>query len=156
MLPNYFKIHIVNNTGAQIDFSTDGANNNFVITGIGWKFDSNGALTYGSEQTLFADPTADLANATSVEAATEMDNTSNLYLGYFCRATTDSDNANTGSIDIYWEYSTDGAAGTYVSDEGGFTADEDLIWIAQVINTGGSAGSPNARGVNFTLGASPF
>jgi len=153
MLPNYFKLHIVNNTGAQIDFSTDGANNNCVITGVPWKFNSSGALEYGSEQTLFADPTADLANGGSVEAATEMNNTSNLYLGYFCRCTTDSDNASSGTIDIYWEHSTDGAAGTYPSDETDFVADEDLTWVGQVVQPGGSAGSPDARGTAFTLGA---
>jgi len=71
MIPNFYKLHIVNNTGAQIDFGTDGPNNSFVITAVGWNFNSSGVLVYGSQQTIFADPTVDLADLASVEAAAD-------------------------------------------------------------------------------------
>jgi len=150
-LPSFFKLHIVNNTGASIQFSTDGANNNMVITGLPWKYTS-GAIEYGSEVTLFADPSSDLADNASTEGA-EYDNSSNKWLGMFCRATFDSDNTSAGAVDIMWEWSTDGSAsGTYVSDETDFDAEQDLRWLSQVT----SAGSANeARGVTFEIGAVP-
>lgn len=147
-LPNFYKFHIVNNTGVTIEFSTDGANNTFTITAVPWKFNSSGALVYGAELTLFADPTADLTNGSSLEAAAEIDNTSNLYLGLFCRASLLTDAVTAGVVDIFWEWSTDGATGTYPSDEADFNAEEDLTWLANIVTD-----SPaEDRGANFEIG----
>ena len=146
-LPNFYKFHIVNNTGVTIEFSTDGANNTFVITAVPWKFNSSGALEYGSELTLFADPTADLTDGSSLEAAAELDNTSNLFLGLYCRASLLTDAVTVGVLDIFWEWSTDGSAGTYPSDEADFLAEEDLEWLANII----SASTAEDRGANFTI-----
>ena len=147
MLPNFYKFHIVNNTGATIQFSTDGANNTFTITAVPWKFDSNGALEYGSELTLFADPTADLTDGSSLEAAAEIDNTTNKYLGLLCRASLLTDATTSGVVDIFWEWSTDGSSGTYPSDEGDFNAEEDLEWLANIV----SDDPAEDRGVNFRI-----
>jgi hypothetical protein len=145
-LSKYFKLHIVNNTGATINFGTGAANNTFVIMGMPWKLTS-GALVYGTEATIFADPSSDLTNGSSTEGS-EIDNSSNLNLGYFCRADLQTDNASAGTVDIYVEYAT--ATGVYPSDEADFDAEEDLIWVAQVVSGGTAA---EHRGCNFTLGA---
>ena len=147
MLPNYYKFHIINDTGATIEFSTDGANNSFVITAVPWKFDTDGALEYGSEITLFADPTSDLTDTSSLEAAAEVNNTVNKYLGLLCHAILTTDAATAGTLNIYWEWSTDGATGTYPSDATDYQADEDLIFIRPVI----TASTNEDRAINFAL-----
>ncbi len=147
-LPEFFKLIIVNNTGAQIDFSTDGGNNTFVITGQGYKFDSNGALEYGAEVTIFADPGADLPNGSSAEGA-EFDNSSDKFIGMLLRASLQTDNNSEGRIDIFWEWSTDGSAGgSYPSDEDDFDPEEDLDLIRSVLV---AATVDEHRGTNFRL-----
>ena len=132
MLPTDFKFHIVNNTGVTIEFSTDGANNTFTIKVEGWKFNSSGALVFhGSEDTWFADPTADLTDGSSLEAAAAVDNGTDLFLGAHCIASFVTDAATAGSLDIYYEYSTDGGT-TYPSDAADFDPEEDLILVASI------------------------
>lgn len=147
-LPEFFKLVIVNNTGAQIDFSTDGANNTFVVTGQGYKFDSNGALEYGSEVTIFADPAADLADGAAAEGA-EFDNSSDKFIGMLLRASLETDNNSAGRIDIFWEWSTDGSAGgSYPSDEDDFDPELDLDLIKSLIV---AATADQHRGTNLRL-----
>lgn len=147
MIPNFYKFHIVNNTGVTIEFSTDGANNTFTITAVPWKFDSDGALEYGSELTLFADPTADLSDASALEASAELDNTTNKFLGLLCHAALLTNAVTVGSLDIYWEWSTDGATGTYPSDSNDIIVAEDLAFIKTII----SASTSEDRSINFRL-----
>ncbi len=149
ILPEDYRFHIENQMGAQIDFSTDGANNSFDIQAIGWKFDSNGALVYGSEFEVFADPSADLSDAASVEGGSE-NNTTNLFLGIHCIATFVTDVAVSGQLDIYFEHSTDGGT-VYPSDAADLVLSEDLIFIRSIIHPGGSAGSPDTKRVNFSI-----
>jgi hypothetical protein len=118
-LPNYYKFHIYNGTGVTLDFSAD---DTFTITAIPYKT-VDGVLTYGSRITLFAQPTADVATGAMLEAASEVDNSSNDYEGLFCKATLVSDDSPDGNLEIYWEWSEgDGAADTYPSDSGDFDA----------------------------------
>ena len=132
MLPKHFKFHIVNNTGVTIEFNTDDANNTFTIKAEGWKLTSAGALEFhGSEDTWFADPTADLADGSSAEAASAVDNSSDLFLGAHCIASLVTDAATNGSLDIFVEYATDGGT-TYPSDAADFDAEEDLILVASI------------------------
>ena len=147
MLPQHYKFHIQNRTGATIEFSTDGANNSFTILGRGWKW-ASGAVSYGTEFTAFADPTADLAAGTSLEAASAVDNSTDLFVGahFIATITTDAAAAATGMIDIYVEYSTDGGT-TYPSDAADFIATEDLIHVASI----NCASTSEDRSVNFEL-----
>lgn len=146
MLPRNYKFHIVNNSGVTIEFSTDDANNTFTIKGRGWKYTSAGALSYGSEQTCFADPTSDLADGSSLEAASEVDNSTDLFLGMHFIASLVTDAATSGTLDIYYEYSTDGGT-TYPSDAPDFDTEADLIYVASIpLGT-----TTEDRTVNFEL-----
>jgi hypothetical protein len=147
MFPDYSKFHIVNNTGQTLPFQTTGTNN-FVITGKPWKFDSSGVLTYGSEVTLFADNDTSLANAAALEGA-EFNNTTNKWLGMFCIAklVTSAVATAQGGVDIYWEWSTDGAAGTYPSDAAEWVIAEDLVRIRRVQ----TKATNETRSVNFRI-----
>lgn len=148
MLQRNFRFLIVNKTGATIQFSTDSANNTFTITGRGWKLDSEGGVTYGSEQTLMSSPGADLNNNASAEG-TAVDNSSNLYFGYHCTATLTTDAATAGTIDIYLEWSTDGGT-TFPSDAPDFDPEVDLIGPIRQVATDSSN---DDRTTNFTIGA---
>ena len=144
MLQRDYKFHIVNNTGATIEFSTDGANNSFTILASPWKAPA-GVLEYGSEQTWFADPTADLTDGASLEASSAVDNSSNLWMGAHCIATLVTDAATDGTLQIYYEYSTDGGT-TFPSDAADFDI-TDLIPAATLASV-----SPDEdRTVNFEL-----
>jgi len=149
MLPKFYRFRIENQMGAQIDFSSDGANNSFIINAEGWKFDSNGALVYSSELNVFLDPTADLADAAAVEG-TSQDNGTNLFLGLNCYAIFTTDCASAGRIDIYYEYSTDGGT-TYPSDAADLVESEDLKFIRSIVHPGGGAGAPDVKAVNFAI-----
>lgn len=147
MLAKHFKFHIVNNTGVTIEFSTDGANNTFTITAEGWNFDSSGGLVFhGSEDTWFADPTSDLTDGSSLEAAAAVDNSTDLFLGAHCTAALITDAATDGTLEIYYEFSTDGGT-TYPSDATDFIAAEDLIFLTQI--SGGT--TTEDRTVNFEM-----
>lgn len=150
MLPNFYKFHIVNNTGLTIEFSTDGANNTLTMKAVPWKFDSDGALEYGSELTLMADPTADLTNGSAVEAASEIDNTTNKFLGLQCyvHIATDAVLTANGSIDVYWEWSTDGSSGTFPSDATDtFDAETDLLHVGSIPTVSGDTN----KAINFYI-----
>ena len=147
MLPEDFKFHIYNDTGVTIEFSTDGPNNTFTIKSRGWKYGTDGAVTYDtSENTWFADPTADLATATGLEAASAVDNGTDLWVGAHCIASLVTDAATDGNLEIYMEASTDGGT-TYPSDAADFDTQEDLQLVA-VIALGTTT---EDRSVNFEI-----
>lgn len=145
-LPDYFKFQIHNNCGSAIEFTTDAANNTLVVTAKPWKR-VDGELTHGAEVTLFTDG-ADLA-ADAIEESGEYDNSANVYEGMDCYAGLTTDNGAAGSIDIYMEWPTDGAAGVYPSDSGDFDNNvvEDLVQVGQVIFTA----ADDDRGRNFKI-----
>ena len=148
MLPAYFKLTIKNSGDNQLDFSTDGANNTFTVKGYGVKLDG----TFGAQETLFADPTADLASNAFLDAASEINNSSNQYIGYWCTAEllTDANDAD-GQVDIFLQWSNDkAAAATYVSDAGDYDGDQDLVFVGQVRHT---ATASEDRHSNFFLTA---
>ncbi len=150
MLPKFYRFRIVNEMGAQIDFSGDDANNTFVINAEGWKFDSSGALVYSSsELNVFLDPTANLPDGLAAGGASQ-DNSSDLFMGLNCYAKFTTDCASSGRLDIYYEYSTDGGT-TYPSDAADLVESEDLIFRRSIIHPGGSAGSPQVKAVNFSI-----
>lgn len=140
MLPKYFKFVIENVGDNTIEFSTDGANNTFTITGYGVKWNS-GALSYGeTDETLFADPSTDLASGAAL-ASSEIDNSSNLYIGYWCLAEIASDaNDSDGQLDIYWQWASSSAsASDYPTDASQVIEAEDCVYITSVgIGTGAS------------------
>lgn len=118
-LPNYWKMHCYNDAGVTLDL--DGVDN-LIVTGIPWKRDSDGALSYGSKVTLL-DPSADLADGAMAEGP-EQDNTSNKWEGVYCYALCSAESTNPdGNIEFYIEWGEgDGAADTYPSDATDFDA----------------------------------
>jgi len=151
MLPNYFKFQLYNTTGGTIEFSTDAANNTFTITAIPWKYTNKGAIEYGSSTTIFSNPSADLADNSTTESA-EFDNTTDGWLGLFCKADFSTDVALTGTASIYWEWSSsDTAGGSYPSDDTVYFPASNAIFLSQ-LPTSATTGS---RGVNFQVGAAP-
>jgi len=147
-LPHTWQPYIHNCTGAAIEFSTDGANNTFTITGRPWNRDSDGAISFGDEVTIFSDPGSDLADD-AILAGTEQDNSSNLYEGMFCTAKLDTDASTDGTIDIYIQWSTDGGT-DYPDDAGDFdkeVIDTDLILVASLATDS----TDDDRAINFEL-----
>ena len=149
LLPDNYRFRIENRMGAQIDFSTDGANNTFTIQAMGWKFDSNGVLVYSTEFEVFADPSADLGDTNAAEGAV-IDNGTNLYLGVHCVATFETDIGVAGRLDIYFEHATDGGT-VFPSDAASLIESEDLIFIRSIIHPGGGAGASTIKRVNFSI-----
>ena len=149
MLPQHFKFHVINNTGATIEFSTDGANNTFTIKARPWKYTSGALAYHTSELTWFADPTADLTSGADLEAASAVDNSTNLFLGAHCTASLETDAAVDGTLDIYYECSTDGGT-TYPSDAADFdenVLESDLIYVASIA----CDSTDDDRSINFEL-----
>ena len=135
-LPNYWKLHCYNDTGVTLDL--DGVDN-LVVTGIPWKRDSDGALSYGSKVTLL-DPSADIADGAMAEG-TEQDNTSNKWEGMFCYVLCSAESTNPdGNILFYMEWGEgDEATDTYPSDATDFDAarmDTDLILVGKITPEG--------------------
>lgn len=144
MLGEHYRFHIVNNGGATVQFSTDGANNSFTIDAILWKFDSNGEVVHSTETELFADPSADLSDGSSAEGSS-VDNSSNHYIGAECIAIFESDATLDGTIDIYYEQSTDGGT-TFPSDAADFQIEEDLQLVASI-----RVDTNEDRSINFSI-----
>ncbi len=148
-LPEYFKIHVHNATGAAIEFTTDSANNTLTIKGLPWNRDSNGALAYGSEVSLY-DDSGDLADD-AMDSGSEIDNSSNKYEGMFCRAALTTDASTSGDIMIYISWTTSGGAGgTY--PEGSDDTDKDTI-EADLVLVGklSTDSTDDDRGCNFEI-----
>lgn len=156
ILPDNYRFRIVNQMGATIEFSADSANNTFTISGMSWKFDTDGALLYSTEFTVFADPSADLTDTSAAEGAIIDNAVSNggidFALGLNCVATLVTDCANAGRLEIYLEHETDGGAGSdWPSDAADLVESEDLIFIRSIIHPGGGAGAPDTKRVNFSI-----
>lgn len=147
MLPRDYRFHIVNNSGVTIEFATDAANNTFAITGRGWKFTSGALAYHGSELTLMPTQSAsDVADTISLVSDSDISNATNLFIGMHCTAALVTDAATDGTLDIYYEYSTDGAS-TWPSDAVDFDAEADLIHVASI-----SLGTTTEdRTINFEL-----
>lgn len=147
MIPDHCKLHIVNNLHASNDLdASSNANEALVVTLAPWKFDSNGALSYGSEITRTL--AADVAGGASSVVGAEIDNGTNKYLGYHGRITLDSDDTtHDGAIDLYVEFSTDGGT-SYPSDESEWDVTQDGIHLASLQFTHGGAGV-DTKSVSF-------
>lgn len=147
-LPNYYKLHIFNDTGETLAF---GDLDTIDISGLPWKRGSDGSLTYGSPFSLFSTPGANVVDQAEAEGS-ELDNTVNLYEGLFCTAALVATGSPDGDIPIYWEWSQGGgAAGYYPSDAPDFDAarmDTDLV-LAGVLAPEG--GSDDRVSTNFVL-----
>lgn len=144
MLAQDYKFHFVNNSGVQLDFNGNSANEKIDLDLLAWKLDSNGAKVDGSEVNL-AYSAADIADGGSAEF-TGQDNSTNLQLGLHGRFTVQTDNASAaGPVDLYLEYTTDGGT-TFPSDAANFDPEQDLILVASV-----TLGGAQTRAVNFEL-----
>jgi hypothetical protein len=137
MLPNYYKFHIYNDTGVTLDFSVD---DELIIIALPYKYDTSGAISYGSEITVYDDGAADLADGAEDEYS-EIDNTTNLYEGLFCTARLTSDDSPDGNILIYLEWNSEDTSGqnTYPSDATDFDAaraDTDMVLVGIITPEG--------------------
>jgi len=130
MLPQTYKFHAVNKTGAAINVATSGAENAITVDVLPWNFDSNGALVYaGSEVAAFA-ATGDIVDD-GTEAGSAQDNSSNLYLGLHGKATAKTNGVGAdGTVDIYYEYATDGS--TFPSDAANVDVEVDLSFLGSI------------------------
>lgn len=142
MLPQKFKLHLENKLGAQIDFSTDGANNTFEVRGVLWKYE-NGVKVWSTEKVFFADPTADLAN-NGFAASAEYDNSDGNYTGgvFYMYLTTDQ--VSSGQVNLYIEWPK--ADGTYPSDATNVDKTTDLTFVKSLL-----VGGAQERATNFQL-----
>lgn len=145
MLPHYYKLHVLNNSGQTLDFSTNSANEKAKATIRRWKFDSTGAITWeGSEGTLVTAAT-DLADGASEEGS-NIDNSSDKYLGGEGYFRVETDNASAaGDVSLMLEASTDGGT-TFPSDEADYDPDVHLVHVATI-----TLGGAEAKGVSFSL-----
>ena len=144
MLPRDFRIIIINETGVTLEFTTDSVNNTLLITGVPWKLDADGAISFRAEQNIFTDG-ADLTDTSSQEGSA-YDNATNLDMGMHCTAILTTDAVTAGPVEVYIEYSTDDAT-TFPSDSPDFQADEDLIHVASLP----TASANEDRAINFEL-----
>jgi len=127
-LPNFYKLHMFNDTGVTLDFSVD---DTIEVVGLPWKR-VDGDLTYGSAITLLS-TSADLADQAQVEGS-EIDNTTNLYDGLFVKVKLTSDDSPDGNILFYLEWNSEDSSGQndYPSDATDFDAarmDTDLTLV---------------------------
>ena len=127
MLPKNYKFHLVNNAGVLLDF--DGGNDLATIKVQPYNFSSAGALQYGSEVTVFTG-SATLADGSS-QAGTAQDNSSSLSIGLHCAALVQTTGAANGSIDVYYEYSTDEGI-TFPSDAADVDVETDLVYLGSI------------------------
>jgi len=146
MLPEYYKFHVINNSGQQLDFSGNSANEKASATLRPWKFASDGSISYGGSEVTVLTAASDLADGGNEEGS-EQDNTSNKYIGVHGYFRVETDNASAdGDVTLAIEWSTDGTGGTFPSDETDFDPDVHLIPVA-VVNLGGA----EAKAVNFEI-----
>lgn len=127
-----------------MDLNSNSANEKFDLDFKLWKLSSAGALVFSTEvnQNYTA---ADVADTGGAELS-EYDNSSNLYMGLHAIVTYETDDGSAdGSVDIYWEYPTDGGT-IYPSDKTDFDREADLIFITRVVISGAQV-----RAVNFEL-----
>ena len=150
MAPEYFKLHIVNNMGAQIDFNGDSANNVLNVELIPWKITTGGALSFGTKLDRDLGSAADLADGSSAVISTAIDNSSNLDFGFHGWVRLESDCANAGAISIYMEQSVDGGT-TYPSGAADWDAEQDGELLCVLEHPGGSAGTPDFKATNFYI-----
>lgn len=147
MLGKNYKFHIVNNLGSDMDLSSNSSNEIIQLNFTPWKFDSSGALVYGSEiaKTFSA---SDVADGVSFEFS-ETDNGTDLNLGLVGEFNYLTDDASAdGTVDLYIEDSTDGGT-TYPSDAADFDPEQDLQPVASLEMTGDGAGYKRSK--NFEV-----
>ena len=109
MLPKTFRFVAVNNTGQSLVFDSLAR---LSVTYEAWKFNSSGALVYASEVTTGLDTFGSgetITDGSASDFGTNQDNSSNLNLGINGTfEVTQPNNSADGSVDLYYEYSTDG------------------------------------------------
>lgn len=129
MLPQYFELHAVNNLGADIDASSNSGSEHLIVKIKGWKFDSNGALVFGSEITRSL--AADVADGGTSIIGAVIDNSTDLHLGFVGRVELSSDDAtHDGTAEVYLTGSTDNT--TFPSDHANWNPEEDAILVCSL------------------------
>ena len=144
MLPEHFKIHFINRLGVDMDLSSNSSNETIKVWVQRWKITSAGVVQYDTRDSLTYSA-ADIADGGSAEFA-EIDNGgSELWHGAHCQVEVKTDDSGAdGSVDVMWEWSTDGS--DYPSDASNFAAERDLEPLKQVI-----IGGAHTRQRNFEL-----
>lgn len=150
MSPKFFKLHILNEMGAQIDFNSDAANNVLLVELEPYKINTSGALVYGTKLDRDLGSAANLADGGSLVISTAVDNSSNLDFGFHGWVSLESDCASAGTISIYMEKSVDGGT-TYPSDSADFVVEEDADLLCVLEHPGGSAGTPDFKSTGFEI-----
>lgn len=150
MAPEFFKLHVVNKMGAQIDFNADSANNVLEVEFKGWKLNSSGAVVWGAKVDKDLGSGADLADDASAVISTAHDNSSNLEMGFEGWVRLETDSASAGSIELRMESSVDDGT-TYPSDEDDWDAEEDGALLCVLQHPGGAAGTPDFKATNFVI-----
>lgn len=150
MAPEFFKLHVLNSMGAQIDFNSDSANNVLLVELIPWKITTGGALSFGTKLDRDLGSAANLADGSSLVISTAVDNSSNLDFGFQGWVSLESDCASAGSISIFMEESVDGGT-TYPSGSADFDVSDHGILLARLAHPGGSAGTPDFTSMNFEI-----
>ena len=147
MLPKFYRFYIVNNSGDTLTYANAAR---LEIRTLPWKFDSNGALSYGTvdvDTTALLDTGETIADGIASEG-TVIDNTSNKYLGLngYLECKHDVDTGPDAIIDLYVEHSDDNAS--WPSDQDDFLAEEDGIWVAGLAIV--TTAVDRTRGTNFS------
>ena len=125
MLPKTFRFVALNETGNDLHYNTGCR---ISVTYEPWKFDTNGAVSYGSEVTTSLNTfttNSVLSNNASITGSLQ-DNSSNVYLGVngVFNVTLPSGSA-TGTVGLYYEWSTDGGT-TWPRDKPEASVSDDL------------------------------
>lgn len=152
MLPQDYKFHFINNTGVQLDFNGNSANETIDLDFLKWKRDADGAITYNSGgETNQAYSATDVADAGSAEFP-GVDNATDLFDGVHGRLTVKTDNATAdGLVELYVEWTSDGGT-TFPSDAADFDASRDLgppLAVLEIVGDG--AGYARSKAFSFSL-----
>lgn len=138
MLGQRYKFHIVNNLGVDMDLDTNSPNEIIQLNLRPWKITSSGAVVYASEitQTFTANDVADGAFL----SLAEINNSVDLNIGLHGELNLLTDDASAdGSIDLFYEISTDGGT-TFPSSAADFIPEQDLIPVASLRLNGDGTG----------------
>ena len=147
MLTPYWKVHIVNNLGADIDASTNSGSEHFRVRLWPWKFDSNGAVEYGTE--IVFNAASDIADG-GTEAGAEQDNTgtSAKYIGVEGRIELSSDDTtHDGTVEVYIELAN--TSGELPSAHANWNPEEDGILMGSLTFDHDATGT-DVKGTNIS------
>jgi len=102
MLPTAYKFYVYNACGQTI------ASSAIVIDIVPWKFDSNGAVSYGTEVSKTNASTLATANGVDIGSTPEISNATDKNIGAHVRCSITSPASASGMVSVYLRKSHDG------------------------------------------------